>query len=56
MKNVLFMMFAVVLVATVAHGQATRTDVIWARTTTATMTIDGQLNEPSWASAESVKI
>jgi hypothetical protein len=56
MKKLLFMMLASVLVAGVMFGQPARTDVIWARTTTQTMTVDGRLNEPAWASAESVKI
>jgi hypothetical protein len=56
MKKFLFMMLASVLVIAVTFGQTTRTDVIWARTTTQTMTVDGRLSEPAWASAESVKI
>lgn len=56
MKKLLFMMLASVLVVAVSFGQTTRADVIWARTTTQTMTVDGRLNEPAWAQAESVKI
>src|SRR6266487_2562777 len=37
-----------------AHAQATRTDAIWARSTAgAAITLDGVLNEPAWAKAES---
>jgi hypothetical protein len=34
----------------------TRTDAIWARTSTGAMTVDGIMNEPAWAMAESVHI
>lgn len=33
-----------------------RTDAIWARATTETLTLDGMLNEASWATAESVRL
>lgn len=57
MKNMLFMIAACGLCASAAFGQMVkRTDAIWARTTTATMTVDGALSEPSWASAESLHI
>jgi hypothetical protein len=58
MKTKLFMMVAFILLMSVtALGQMiTRTDVKWARTTTSAITLDGQLNEAAWASAESVKI
>ncbi|MBM2840926.1 MAG: hypothetical protein HW412_1454, partial [Bacteroidetes bacterium] len=57
MKTKLFMMVAFVLLVTLTtFGQGTRTDVKWARTTTETMTVNGQLTEPGWAVAESVKI
>ncbi|MFN8549710.1 MAG: hypothetical protein U0527_17500, partial [Candidatus Eisenbacteria bacterium] len=35
-----------------AFAQAPRADVIWARTTTQTITLDGNLNEAAWAAAE----
>jgi hypothetical protein len=40
-----------------AYGQAPREDAIWARTTDgAPITLDGMLDEPAWALAESVVI
>lgn len=36
-----------------ASAQAPRSDVIWARLYSQTITLDGQLNEPGWAKAES---
>jgi Secretion system C-terminal sorting domain len=58
MKNlVLFMIGCIVLAGTMAYGQGpARTDVVWARTTTETMTLDGVMNEPGWASAESIVV
>ena len=57
MKTKLFMMVAcIVLMSVTAFGQTQRTDVKWARTTTSPITLDGQLNEAAWASAESVKV
>ncbi len=58
MKNlVLFMIGCIVLAGTMAYGQGpARTDVVWARTTTETMTVDGVMNEPGWASAESIMV
>jgi hypothetical protein len=52
------MVVCVVMVATFpAYGQAPREDVIWARTTSgAPITLDGVLDEPAWALAESVTI
>lgn len=35
-----------------SEAQAPRTDAIWARTTTQTITLDGVLDESSWATAE----
>jgi hypothetical protein len=54
-------MFAITLaalaLASVAHGQPVRKDVIWARSTNgAPITLDGVLNEPGWAVAESTTI
>ena len=40
-----------------AYGQMIqRTDAVWARTTTNTITLDGLLNEPDWAVAESIHV
>ncbi len=59
MKTRLIMfVVCIVSVATVmSYGQMIkRTDAIWARTTTSAITLDGQLNEPAWASAESLLV
>jgi len=57
MKTKLFMMVVSILFVSVSYGQMiNRTDVKWARTTTSPITLDGQLTEAAWASAESVKI
>jgi hypothetical protein len=46
-----------VLTGATAYGQMTpRTDVVWARTTTSPITVDGQLNEAAWATAESLHV
>jgi hypothetical protein len=37
-----------------APGEVPRADVIWARTATGTITLDGVLNEPEWAMAETM--
>ncbi|NOT33453.1 MAG: T9SS type A sorting domain-containing protein [Candidatus Eisenbacteria bacterium] len=43
--------------AATAHAQVARQDVFWARSTGgAAITLDGLLNEPAWAQAESLKI
>ncbi len=45
------------LVSMTAYGQMIkRTDAVWARTTTATITLDGKLGEAAWASAESLRV
>ena len=44
------------LAATTTQAQAPREDVIWARTSTETITLDGVLDEASWAAADSVII
>lgn len=45
------------LVSMTANGQMIkRTDAIWARMTTATITLDGKLGEAAWASAESLRV
>jgi hypothetical protein len=48
---------ALLLVSVAAFGQMVkRTDAIWARTTSNTITLDGRLNEADWAQAESLTI
>jgi hypothetical protein len=37
-------------------GILSRLDAIWARTTTAPITLDGRLDEPAWANAEGVRL
>ena len=39
-----------------AFAQAPRKDVIWARTSAAAITLDGNLNEAAWAQAESMSV
>ncbi len=59
MKPQLFITLVALLAAVVLTSNAQmipRTDVIWARTTTSPITVDGVLNEPAWAVAESVHI
>lgn len=58
MKTKLFMMVAcsLILLTLSAFGQPARKDVIWARNTPQAITLDGNLNEPAWAAAESVAI
>jgi len=49
--------FLILLSATLLTAQfAKREDAIWARSTTESMILDGQLNETSWASAESLHV
>jgi len=53
----LMLLGATVLLALPASAQTSRSDVFWARTTNgAPITLDGLLNEPAWAAAESVVI
>jgi hypothetical protein len=59
MKRILFAVLVSVVAlgeATPASAQAARLDAIWARRTTAPLTLDGVLNEPAWAKAESVSV
>ena len=60
MKPRYFVVSLVVLmvmsVLTVHSQMIPRTDVVWARTTTSPITVDGVLNEAAWAVAESVHI
>lgn len=53
--SALILLIALAIVADPAL--AVRTDAIWARNAgTATLTLDGNLNEPAWAQAESLRI
>ena len=59
MKNRLLMMLSAVLLLSsmMTYGQMIkRTDAIWARNISGTITLDGKLNEPEWAQAESIKV
>ncbi|MEO5617855.1 MAG: hypothetical protein ABIS67_08785, partial [Candidatus Eisenbacteria bacterium] len=58
MRTRTFMMVMSVLVlAGAAHAQSPRKDAWWARNTNgAAITLDGVLNEPGWAVAESIKV
>ena len=59
MKNRLLMMLSAVLLfsSMMTYGQMIkRTDAIWARNISGTITLDGKLNEPEWAQAESIKV
>ena len=48
---------ALLLVSVAAFGQMPkRPDAIWARTTSAAITVDGKLTEAAWASAESLRV
>jgi Secretion system C-terminal sorting domain len=49
-------LFVVVISSLTAYGQIKRTDAIWARNATGTITLDGKLTEPEWATAESLKV
>jgi len=56
-KTWIIMIVCIMLVGATAYGQMIpRTDVVWARTTTSAITVDGQLNEAAWASAEWITI
>lgn len=50
----LMMWMTATLSVTVA--QPARTDAIWARKSSGAITLDGNLNEPSWALADSIKL
>lgn len=53
----LFAAATALTIAGVAHAQAPRQDVWWARNIgSASITLDGVLSEPEWAQAESLKI
>jgi hypothetical protein len=52
------MTFCILVISSLAaYGQMMkRTDAIWARNATGTITLDGNLNEADWAVAESIKV
>src|SRR5512136_971989 len=58
MKKLLMLVVGgLVLLSLTAQAQMIkRTDAIWARNITGTITLDGKLTEPEWAQAESVKV
>ena len=48
---------ALLLVSVTAFGQMTkRPDAVWARNTSAAITLDGKLNEAAWAVADSIRV
>jgi hypothetical protein len=50
-------MCAVLVATTLAYGQRRAPNVLWARSTAgASITLDGVLNEPVWAKAESIRV
>ena len=55
-KSLIYLLLLICLVGMITRGQAQRTDAIWARTTTDPITVDGVLDEPAWAAAESVQV
>ena len=55
-KSLVYLLLLICLVGMITRGQAQRTDAIWARTTTDPITVDGVLDEPAWAAAESVQV
>jgi hypothetical protein len=54
--TMLLLVAAACLSAVAVQAQAVREDAIWARTTSAPITLDGVLNEAAWAAAESKTI
>src|SRR5512143_580146 len=59
MKQRLAFITLVALAAGAVHPKvaaATPEDVIWARRSTSPITLDGVLNEPAWAKAESISV
>ena len=58
MKKFMVIIFTgIVLFSTVTWSQPKRTDAIWARTAPAgSITVDGVMNEPAWAAAESLVV
>ncbi len=56
MKKTFSVFVLLLLTVSVVFSQQARKDVIWARTTTENIVLDGQLNETSWSKAEAVTI
>ncbi|MBI3003886.1 MAG: T9SS type A sorting domain-containing protein [Ignavibacteriales bacterium] len=56
MRNLVVALSALCGMASLAIAQIPRQDVIWGRTSTVPITVDGVLNEAAWAKAESVKV
>jgi hypothetical protein len=58
MKNKLTMIVCLLfMIPFVGFGQMIpRSDVIWARTTSSPITLDGKLTEPAWANADSIVV
>lgn len=57
MRTLVGIVASLCILALAASAQMSkRTDAIWARTSTAPITVDGVLSEPAWALAESVKV
>lgn len=54
--TITLLIIALLVSAIPAAGQAPREDVIWARVASGPITLDGVLDEPSWALAESKSI
>ncbi len=57
LKFLFFVQFLFLISTISIYSQpTTRQDAIWARSTTETITLDGKLNEASWAKADSIQI
>lgn len=58
MKRTILLALLVLSLALVlpAHADTPRSDAIWARTTTDAITLDGVLDEPAWANAETMTL
>lgn len=55
--SVTMALWALVILTTIAHAQHRAPNVLWARSTAgAQITLDGVLNEPVWAKAESIRV
>ncbi len=55
-KNIYLLTVSVLLLLTSSLLSQERPNLIWARTTDAAITLDGQLSEPAWAQAESFRM
>ena len=57
LKFLFFVQFLFLISTISIYSQpTTRQDAVWARSTTETITLDGKLNEASWAKADSIQI